>query len=113
MVRLVRTTHDLRVASEAACALRGWPDATKAGAPVELVGHDPAALGGQVWLFMSRCQHRYAELAAWSFELNDWIRMEAFEAPAMNIADALGQTTDFDFEPPRLTSMGFRAADFD
>ncbi len=23
--------------------------------------------------------HSYVELAAWSFELNDWVRMEAFE----------------------------------
>lgn len=34
-------------------------------------------------------------------------------APQMSLAEAVSQTTDFDFEPPRLTSMGFRAADFD
>ncbi len=27
---------------------------------------------------MRQGRHGYVELAAWSFELNDWIRMEAF-----------------------------------
>ena len=29
---------------------------------------------------MNTNRQGYAELAAWSFELNDWVRMEAFEA---------------------------------
>ena len=62
---------------------------------------------------MSQGQHRYSELAAWSFELNDWVRIEAFEASSMSIADALAQDTDFDFEPPRLTGEWFRPAEFD
>ena len=63
---------------DAAFALRGWRDPTKAGAPMELAGHDPAELRAQARLFMSKGRYQYAELAAWSFELNDWIRMEAF-----------------------------------
>ena len=65
---------------DAAFALRGWPDATKAGAPDERAGHDPAALRAQAWLFMCKGRYRYVELAAWSFELNDWVRMEVFKA---------------------------------
>ena len=29
---------------------------------------------------MAEGGHGYVELAAWSFELNDWVRMEGFEA---------------------------------
>ena len=65
---------------DAAFALRGWPDATKTGAPSELAGHDPAPLKGKVWLFMNIGRHGYVELAAWNFELNDWVKMEAFAA---------------------------------
>ena len=30
---------------------------------------------------MREGRHGYVELAAWSFELNDWVRIEAFGAP--------------------------------
>ena len=98
---------------DAAHALRGWPDAAKAGAPEELAGSDSVALRAQVWLFMSKGRHRYVELSAWSFELNGWIRMEAFEASTMSLADTLAQETDFDFDPPRLDGEWFRPAEFD
>ena len=29
---------------------------------------------------MREGRHGYVELAAWSFELNDWVRIEVFEA---------------------------------
>lgn len=66
---------------DAAFALRGWRDATKAGAPDELAGHDPATLRAQIPTFMTEGRIGYVELAAWNFELNDWVRLDAFEAP--------------------------------
>ena len=64
---------------DAAFALRGWRDAGKPAAPLEITGHDPVALRARVEAFMTDGGHGYVELAAWSFELNDWVRMEAFE----------------------------------
>jgi hypothetical protein len=66
---------------DAAFALRGWRDATKAGAPDELAGHDLAMLRTQIPTFMTAGRVGYVELAAWNFELNDWVRLDAFEAP--------------------------------
>lgn len=65
---------------DAAYALRGWRDAGKPDTPQEVAGPDPAALRMQLDAFMAEGHHGYVELAAWSFELNDWVRMEAFEA---------------------------------
>ena len=65
---------------DAAFALRGWRDASKPAAPEEITGHDPAVLRARVDAFMAEGSHGYVELAAWSFELNDWVRMEALEA---------------------------------
>lgn len=65
---------------DAAFALRGWRNAGKPAAPEEIAGHDPATLRAQAETFMADGGHGYVELAAWSFELNDWVRMEAFEA---------------------------------
>lgn len=31
----------------------------------------------------------------------------------LNLVDALAQDTDFDFDPPRLTNIGFKIPDFD
>lgn len=61
-------------------ALRGWQDAGKPNVPVEVAAHDPATLRAQLETFMAEGGHGYVELAAWSFELNDWVRMEAFRA---------------------------------
>ena len=63
---------------DAAFALRGWRDASKPAPAQEIAGHDPAALRTQVDGFMRQGRHGYVELAAWSFELNGWVRMEAF-----------------------------------
>ena len=63
---------------DAAFALRGWRDAGKPAAPEEITGHDAAALRARARAFMAEGRHGYVELAAWSFELNDWVRMEAF-----------------------------------
>ena len=64
---------------DAAFALRGWRDAGKPAAPLEVTGHDPEVLRAKVDAFMADGGYGYVELAAWSFELNDWVRMEAFE----------------------------------
>ena len=64
---------------DAAFALRGWRDAGKPEAALEITGHDPMALRARADAFMAEGGHGYVELAAWSFELNDWVRMEAFE----------------------------------
>ena len=64
---------------DAAFALRGWHDAGKPAAPLEFTGHDPEMLRATVDAFIAEGGHGYVELAAWSFELNDWVRMEAFE----------------------------------
>ena len=63
---------------DAAFALRGWRDAGKPAAPEEITGHDPTTLRARAAAFMAEGRHGYVELAAWSFELNDWVRMEAF-----------------------------------
>jgi len=65
---------------DAAYALRGWSDAGKPGAARELSGHDPEVLRQAVDAFMAAGRDSYVELAAWNFELNDWVRMEAFGA---------------------------------
>ena len=66
---------------DAAFALRGWRDAGKPEAPLEITGHDPMALRAEAEAFMAEGGYGYVELAAWSFELNDWVRMEAFGRP--------------------------------
>lgn len=63
---------------DAAFALRGWRDASKPAAPHEIAGHDLEVLRARVDAFMAQGSHGYVELAAWSFELNDWVRMEAY-----------------------------------
>lgn len=65
---------------DAAYALRGWRDATKPTAPEEFAAHGPEELRARLGAFMTEGGHGYVELAAWSFELNDWVRLEAFEA---------------------------------
>jgi hypothetical protein len=65
---------------DAAYALRGWRDAGKPAAPEEITAHDPEALRAKVDAFMAEGRHAYVELAAWNFELNDWVRVEAFDA---------------------------------
>ena len=42
--------------------------------------------------------------------INDYRKLAPRE---LNLVDALAQETDFDFEPPRLTSLGFKIPDFD
>ena len=64
---------------DAAYALRGWRDAAKPSAPQEITAHDPVQLRARLDAFIAEGGHGYVELAAWSFELNDWVRMEAFE----------------------------------
>jgi hypothetical protein len=64
---------------DAAYALRGWRDGGKPDAPREVTAHNPETLRTQVEAFMTEGGHGYVELAAWSFELNDWVRMEAFD----------------------------------
>ena len=44
--------------------------------------------------------------------MEDYQKLAQPYAP-MNLAEALGQDTDFDFDPPRLTNMGIRPAEFD
>ena len=63
---------------DAAFALRCWRGTTPAGEAVEIAGSDPAALRAQAEALMADRAWGYVELAAWNFELNDWVRMEAF-----------------------------------
>ncbi|WP_397417412.1 hypothetical protein [Phenylobacterium sp.] len=39
-------------------------------------------LRAQIPTFMRTGRVGYVELAAWNFELNDWVRLDAFEAPS-------------------------------
>ena len=59
--------------------LRCWP-ADALGGRVETASDDGAGLRARAAELVRQGTFRRVELLAWNFELNDWIRMEAFEA---------------------------------
>jgi hypothetical protein len=60
--------------------LRCWP--TAAGkASHQLSSRDPAELKSEALRLVSGGACSRVELLGWNFELNDWVRMEMFEAP--------------------------------
>ena len=65
---------------DAAFALRCWRGTARVGAVEEFPSHDPTALWTQAEALIAEGAYGYIELAAWNFELNDWVRMEAFRA---------------------------------
>jgi hypothetical protein len=59
--------------------LRGWPAAAGGGAPYEALSDDRAALRATAVGLLAGGGYSRLDLAAWSDELNDWIRLERFE----------------------------------
>lgn len=63
---------------DAPFALRCWRGAGADGAAEEIAGHDARALTARAEALVADGAYGYVELAAWNFELNDWVRMAAF-----------------------------------
>jgi len=63
---------------DAAFALRCWRGTAPAGEAEEIAGSDPSVLRARAEALVADRAWGYIELAAWNFELNDWVRMEAF-----------------------------------
>ncbi|MES2723156.1 MAG: hypothetical protein V4656_08385 [Pseudomonadota bacterium] len=63
---------------DAPFALRCWRGAMANGPSEEIPGHDAASLNARAEALVSDGAYGYVELAAWNFELNDWVRMAAF-----------------------------------
>ncbi len=59
--------------------LRCWPADAEA-APEEIASDDEAGLRARAANMVRQGPFGRVELLAWNFELNDWIRMEVFEA---------------------------------
>jgi hypothetical protein len=60
--------------------LRWWSDADRGHPPYETCSDDLEVLRARAEALVAAGQYRRIELLAWSFELNDWVRLETFEA---------------------------------
>jgi hypothetical protein len=60
-------------------ALACWPDARGLGQSHEVASPDKATLQREAERLLASGAYRLIDLAYWSYEVNDWIRMETFE----------------------------------
>jgi hypothetical protein len=60
--------------------LKGRQDAGRGPSPYEQCSDDIEALRAEAARLVEAGDHGVVELAAWNFELNDWVRLETFEA---------------------------------
>ena len=60
--------------------LKGWQDAGRGSSPHERCSDDIEALRAEAARLVEAGEYGVVELAAWNFELNDWVRLETFEA---------------------------------
>jgi len=60
--------------------LKCWRDVGRDAPPRERWSDDLEALRAEAARLVGGGGYGLAELSAWNFELNDWVRMETFEA---------------------------------
>ena len=61
--------------------LRCWPKAPGADAPVDEIGGDLDDLKARAAPRIASGAFSRVDLLAWNFELNDWVRVDAYLAP--------------------------------
>ncbi len=60
--------------------LRCWRDTRRTDFSHEVASHDDEALRTMAATLVRTGACRHVEFLAWSFELNDWVRLESFAA---------------------------------